>query len=115
MRVVPLAPRYDRLIRELADALDDDRESMAETCRRVAAVAEAAGLYRPSYVHLRRFLSEKRRREAAEQARRRELLRIATDVYVDATRGYRIDGYKLVGRIREASRREACGSEPQAH
>jgi hypothetical protein len=113
--MVPIAPRYDRLIRELADALDDRSESMAETCRRVGEVVEAAGLFRPSYVHLRRFLSQKRRREDAERMRRRELRQIAADVYVDATLGYRIDGYELAERIREANRRRARGSEPQAH
>ena len=113
--MVPIAPRYEDLILELAAALDDRRESMAETCRRVGAVAESAGLYRPSYVHLRRFLSEKRRRDKAEVARRHELKRIAADVYLDAMRGYRINAYEVAGRIQDARRLEIRGSEPQAH
>jgi hypothetical protein len=113
--MVPLAPRYDGLIRELADALDDREDSMAETCRRVAAVAESVGLFRPSYSHLRRFLTEKRRREEAARMRRRELRQIAADVYLDAMRGYRVDRYELAERIREAEHLKARGSEPQAH
>ena len=112
--MVPIAPRYEGLILELADALDDRKESMAETCRRVGAVAESAGLYRPSYVHLRRFLSEKRRREEAEVLRRQELRRVAADVYLDATRGFRVNAYEVASRIQDAGRHEVRGSEPQA-
>jgi len=68
-RVVPIAPRYADAILELADSLDDPQLPMAETCRRVAAAAEALGLFRPSYPHLRRFLRE--RRDAEEEARKR--------------------------------------------
>jgi hypothetical protein len=102
--VVPIAPRYDPLICQLALALDDPSESMAETCRRVAAVAEASGLFRPSYPHLRRFLVERRREEEAERARRQKLRRIASDVYLDAVRGYRINAYDVANRVREARR-----------
>lgn len=112
--MVPIAPRYEGVIYELAAALDDRSESMAETCRRVGAVAESSGLYRPSYVHLRRFLSEKRRREDDEARRREELRRIASDVYLDATRGFRINAYEVASRIQDAQRREVRGSEPQA-
>jgi hypothetical protein len=100
--MVPLAPRYDPLIHELIAALDDPSGSMAETCRRVAAVAESSGLFRPSYPHLRRFLAEKRREQEAARARRQELRRIAADVYLDATRGYRINAYEVASRVREA-------------
>ena len=102
--MIPLAPRYDPLILELAAALDDPTESMAETCRRVGGVAEASGLIRPSYAHLRRFIVDKRREDEAAKARREELLRIAAELYFDATRGYRTDVYKLVGRLQEAGR-----------
>jgi hypothetical protein len=102
--VVPLAPRYEPLIVELALALDDPSEPMAETCRRVAAVAESSGLFRPSYSHLRRFLVERRREEEVAQARSRELRRIAADVYLDATRGYRVNFYEVKNRVREAGR-----------
>ena len=102
--MVPLAPRYDVRIQELASALDDPFEPMAETCRRVAAVAESLGLFRPSYAHLRRFLVEKRDDERLARERRAELRRIAADVYLDATRGYRIDAYKVADRVGEAGR-----------
>lgn len=77
---------------------------MAETCRRVAAVAESSGLFRPRYAHLRRFIVEKRREEEAAYARRQELRRIAADVYLDATRGFRINYYEVADRVREAGR-----------
>ena len=102
--MVPIAPRYDVRILELASALDDPFEPMAETCRRVAAAAESLGLFRPSYAHLRRFLVEKREHERLARERRAELRRIAADVYLDATRGYRIDAYKVADRVREAGR-----------
>ena len=73
----PIAPRYARAILELADALDDPRVPMAETCRRVGAAAEALGLFRPSYSHLRRFLVAKREAEEAERARREARKRLA--------------------------------------
>ena len=102
--VVPLAPRYDPRIVELAVALDDPEEAMAETCRRVAAVAESFGLFRPSYAHLRRFLVEKRENDEAARARRAELRRIAADVYFDAMRGFVVDAYEVADRVREAGR-----------
>lgn len=102
--MVPLAPRYDPKILELATALDDRREPMAETCRRVGAVAESIGLTRPSYSHLRRFLVEKHHEEDAARARRAELRKIAVDVYGDAMLGFVVDAYKVADRIREAGR-----------
>jgi hypothetical protein len=104
LAVVPIAPRYDARIRELASALDDPAEPMAETCRRVATVAESFGFVRPSYPHLRRFLAEKRAAERAEQARKEELRRIAADVYLDAMRGFRINAYEVINRVRDAGR-----------
>ena len=102
--MVPLAPRYDPKILELATVLDDRREPMAETCRRVGAVAESFGLIRPSYSHLRRFLVEKHREEDAARARRAELRKIAADVYWDTTRGFLVDAYEVADRVREAGR-----------
>ena len=102
--MIPIAPRYDVRVLELAFALDDPAEPMAETCRRVGTVAESLGLFRPSYSHLRRFLAEKREDERAQRARQQELRRIAADVYLDAMRGYRINAYEVADRIREAGR-----------
>lgn len=102
--MIPLAPRYDPRILEVAAALDDTRESMAETCRRVGAVAESLGLIRPSYSHLRRAIVEKRRADEAAQARRAELRKIAVDVYMDMTQGFLVDAYEVAERVREAGR-----------
>ncbi len=102
--MIPIAPRYDARICELAAALDDPAEPMAETCRRVGAVAESLGLFRPSYAHLRRFLAEKRAQDRAERARRAELRRIATDVYLDTMRGYRVNPYEVASRVQDAGR-----------
>lgn len=104
LRVVPIAPRYDARIVELALALDDASQSMAETCRRVSAVVESMGLFRPSYSHLQRFVKERREEQQAARRRREELRRIAADVYLDATRGFRVDAYEVADRVREAGR-----------
>jgi hypothetical protein len=102
--VIPIAPRYDPRILELAAALDDGRAPMAETCRRVGAAAGALGLFRPSYAHLRRFLVAKREEDEALRRRRDELRRIAVDVYLDLSRSYRVNAYEVSERIREAGR-----------
>jgi hypothetical protein len=75
--MVPIAPRYDRAIVRLAYALDDRNWPMAETWRRVGVAAEALGLFRPSYPHLRRFLVAKRRRERAVLHRRQSAILVA--------------------------------------
>jgi hypothetical protein len=102
--VVPIAPRYDRRILELAAALDDPHVPMAETCRRVGAVAEAIGLIRPSYPHLRRFLVAKRDEDEALRKRREELRRIAADVYLGLSRSHVVNAYEIAGRVRDARR-----------
>ena len=56
------APRYDARIVDAVRRLDDERVSMAETCRRVGDVAVALGLPRPSTVHLRRLVRAERER-----------------------------------------------------
>ena len=55
------APRLDpRLHRALA-RLDDPAVPIAHTYRRVAAYARSAGLFRPSYEHVRRLIHLLRR------------------------------------------------------
>jgi hypothetical protein len=102
--MVPSAPRYDVRILDAGRALDDRAEPIAETCRRVATVAERLGLTRPSYVHLRRIVLAEREREDAARRRREELRAIAADVYWDLHRGYRVDAYEVADRVREAGR-----------
>ncbi len=57
------APRYDGRLVAALRRLDDRRVSIAETCRRVGALAEELGVPRPSYVHLRRLVVAERERE----------------------------------------------------
>jgi hypothetical protein len=61
----------DPRISALVAALDQEGMPAAETCRRVGAVAEAIGLIRPSYQHVRRVArAERRRRELRAEARK---------------------------------------------
>lgn len=78
---------------------------MAEICRRVAAVAEAMGLPRPSYVHMRRLLVAERERQDEERARRAAIREIATDVVSDLLVGKRVVAYEVADRVREAGAR----------
>jgi hypothetical protein len=91
--VVPIAPRYHDAILELADTLDDRRVPMAETCRRVGAAAEALGLFRPSYAHLRRFLVAKRAAENAERERREARRKLAEDAIAGLIAGRVLQPY----------------------
>lgn len=65
----PSATRYDERLVEAIARLDDRDVPIAETCHRLAAFAESIGSPRPSYVHLRRLIVE--RRQLADE--RREL------------------------------------------
>lgn len=77
---------------------------MAEISRRVGAVVLEMGLYKPSYVHLRRFIKAYREEEDAERRRREEILRILSDVYLDLNRSRVVSAYDVADRIREAGR-----------
>ena len=100
--MVPLAPRYDPQILVAMRALDDRTQSMAEISRRIGAAAIEMGFYKPSYVHLRRFIVAYREEEDAERRRREEILRILGDVYLDLNRARVVNAYDVVERIREA-------------
>ena len=64
--VSPNDPRLSALVA----ALDEENVPAAETCRRVGAAAEAIGLLRPSYGHVRRIVRvERRRQELRREAR----------------------------------------------
>ncbi len=102
--MVPIAPRYDAQILVLIRALDDRSESMAEISRRVGSAAVEMGLYKPSYVHLRRFIVSYREEQDAERRRREEILRILGDVYLDLNRARVVNAYDVAERIREAGR-----------
>jgi hypothetical protein len=102
--MVACAPRYDSRIFVLVDALDDDDQPMAETCRRVGAAVVRLGLRRPSYVHLRRFIRAKRDESELNRRRRDALLEIAADVARDVTLGLRVNAYEVAERVQEARR-----------
>lgn len=76
---------------------------MAETVRRVADYAEALGLVRPSYSHLRRHVRAERERAEADRARRAAIRKIVADVYVDLTVGRVVDAYEVAERVRRAN------------
>jgi hypothetical protein len=56
-----VSPRLDSRLRRAAVRLDDPREPMAETWRRVGAVAEELGLTRPGYDSIRLIVRDHRR------------------------------------------------------
>ena len=102
--MVRVAPRYDPLIDRLVGELDDRSQSMAETCRQVAARAEQLGLARPSLVHLRTLVRAERDRAEAEQASREQLRELALDTTAQLLAGRVPDPDKLIDRIGEARR-----------
>jgi uncharacterized protein YjiS (DUF1127 family) len=73
------APRYPDRLLALIEATDDEGLSLAEIARRVGAAAEAAGITRPSVVHVRRLVAELRERRDEE----RELRRITVEALAD--------------------------------
>jgi len=74
------APRYDKRVLAAIRRLDDERQPVAETCRRVGDAAQALGMPRPSYVHLRRLVR-------AQREIRRARREIVSDLVSDAARG----------------------------
>jgi hypothetical protein len=65
--ISPNDPRFSALVA----ALDEEGVPAAETWRRVSAAAEAIGLFRPSYQHVRRIVRvERSRREVRAEARK---------------------------------------------
>jgi hypothetical protein len=103
--MVPLAPRYDPLILELARALDDRRQPVAETVRLVGDAAEQLGLIRPSYSHLRRFIQAERLEADIAEARRAAVKAVVLDVLTRAAlTGHIPNHYYLEDRIARAKR-----------
>jgi putative intracellular protease/amidase len=96
------APRYDPRIVNAIRAFDDRTVPIAEVCRRVGRAAEALGLPRPSYVHVRRLVHAHRAAEDAERARKAALRAIAEDAATRVLLGRYVDVYALARQIREA-------------
>lgn len=68
------APRVHPVLAEAARLLDDDRQSMASTWRRVGALADDLGMARPGYHSIRQIVGPERRRRAARRAVAREAI-----------------------------------------
>lgn len=64
----PAAPRIDRRLIAALVGLDDPKEPIAETNRRVGALAEVLGIPRPSYQQIRLFVHAERARHRARRA-----------------------------------------------
>jgi hypothetical protein len=94
------APRYDPRLLAAVRRLDDEKESIAETCRRVGDVAVALGLARPSYVHLRRIVK-------ADRELRRARRQIAGEVVSDLAAGLAPRLERAIEQGREAEARAA--------
>lgn len=99
--MVASAPRYDPRVLEALRRLDTREAPLAEVCRRVGEAAWELGLPRPSYVHVRRHLLEKRRRDDAARERRRALLKLASDIDRDLRRGRVVNAYEVAERVAE--------------
>lgn len=97
--MVPMAPRYHPLILGLVHAYDDPAQPIAETWRRVGAVADEIGLFRPSYSHLRRLVLAKRRRELGAGVRRSVVLGTAAFALGLAAGGH-VVARRRRGRVR---------------
>jgi hypothetical protein len=70
------APRIDRRLVAAVPWLDDPREPMAETNRRIGLLAHDLGLVKPSYEQIRTLVKQ-HRRERPQPTAGRVLLEIA--------------------------------------
>jgi hypothetical protein len=80
--------------------LDDERQPIAETCRRVGDFANRNGLPRPSYVHLSRLV-------VADRERRRERREAIADAVFETLRYGGTDVHRLAERLRDTKRPKA--------
>jgi hypothetical protein len=102
--VAAAAPRYDARILDAVEVLDDRSQPMAETCRRVAAVAEGLGLARPSTVHLRTYIRLHREEQDAERERREFVREFALEMAAGAAAGRIPNAYVVEERVRRRLR-----------
>lgn len=96
--VVATSPRMDRRLAEAAAALDDARQPVAETWRRVGLLAEDLSLARPGYETIRLIVREHRRRQV-------ELRALLEPVVADLLQG-RVSAWDVEQVIRAARMRE---------
>jgi hypothetical protein len=85
--------------------VDDPGQPMAETCRRVGEIAEAMGVPRPSYVHLRRYLVVERARQDLERSRRDAVRAVLADSALRLSMGRFVNAYEVADRIERAKGR----------
>ena len=102
--MLAFAPRYPPELLELIERLDDGSGSLAETCRRIGAAAEAAGLVRPSYVHVRRMLLAQREERLRQEERRTAVRRALSDIATSAFSGGSPDVRPLLDALDELGR-----------
>jgi hypothetical protein len=102
--LVTSAPRYGRRLLEAIPELDDRRSPIAETWRRLGALADELGVARPSYGHVRRLVQEHRAREDEARERREALRAIAADVANDVIAGRFVDPYDVADRVAKVDR-----------
>jgi hypothetical protein len=107
--VVPSAPRYDDRILDALRAVDDRSLPIAETCRRVATVAEGLGLPRPSYVHMRRIVHAQRADADDLRERRAAIRRVLLDAGTRVLIGRFVDPYEVARRVNDVM----TGSTPK--
>jgi hypothetical protein len=99
--VPPAAPRYcDRLL-ALIEALDEETLSLAEVARRVGDAASRAGLVRPSSVHVRALVAERR----ALRREEREVRQAAVEALTDFAWQTNPNPFAVVERIDRARER----------
>jgi hypothetical protein len=96
--VLAFAPRYDLRLVEAIAALDDPRQPIAETCRRVGVVADRLRLPRPSYVHVRRYVLAERDRIEAERLRKEAIRDLTEEVVTDFVVGRFVHPYEVADR-----------------
>jgi hypothetical protein len=97
--VPSFAPRYPDRLYELIERLDDETLSLAEVVRRIGAAAAEERLVRPSPPHVRRLLSEQRRRRADEREVRQAAIDALHDLAAGNPRG--LNMLERVDRARE--------------
>jgi hypothetical protein len=93
-----IAPRYPEALVALILGLDDERQPIAETSRRVGRAAERLGIQRPSYVHVRRIV-------VRDRLRRRELAVTDSDAIDRVLAEARPEPYRVLGEYPIALRR----------
>lgn len=100
-------------LRELVAALDEDDSPVAYTWRLVAESAAHVGLPRPSYPHVRRLVSDERRRRRARKEVRDVLKEAASSIAAGRAPGFDYTLGRLLDAQAALAAEEDCVSETQ--